>query len=192
MKNLKNLIFLTKRINTRNKIIIFILFGLAIFIISPLIRYYFKGIETKYFYSTLFEPMNDNNKLSFNIMLFLTPDEANKNVGMYGLPLHHAVMKNDEYYVRLLVKKTKNINYRNSVGWTSLEYAILPGLGYKKDINLKIGEYLVKNGADVNLINHNYMPNQAPLHYAVLSKEIKVIKFLLLNSANPNREILKS
>ena len=167
------------------KIIAIFFMIITIYLFFSICQNYLRG--SIFGYSALDSPMSKKNKCMFRIILFLTPNEADKIVGQIGLPLHYAVILNDEYFVKHLVKKTKDINFKSSTGKTPLYFALFRDNLTKKEINDEIVETLVLNGADVNTTSDLDLTKSTPLHKTVELKNIKLINLLLLHGANPNQ-----
>lgn len=76
-----------------------------------------------------------------------------------------AVAENDLNKVQESVILKLNLNFKDKEGYTALHYAASGG-------NLSIIEYLIKNGAKVNVVNKL---NELPIHMALNSKVVKML-----------------
>lgn len=94
--------------------------------------------------------------------------------------LFDAVRSNDLVTVKKLVQQKKvNINEYDKNGESVLNTAVLNG-------NMKMIEFLVKNGADVNLKNEKSV---TPIMTAAMKNDEKMIDFLINKGGNPDKLI---
>ncbi|MDO4503755.1 MAG: ankyrin repeat domain-containing protein [Clostridia bacterium] len=107
------------------------------------------------------------------------------SLGLWFTPLTHAVYENnlleaalnhDFWHVVDYVKYGADINTRDNMGFTALQYASLSG-------HMNIVSFLIVNGADVNLGNDF---KYTALHYAIMNGHKDVAEFLIKYGANIN------
>lgn len=98
--------------------------------------------------------------------------------GKYYSCLHWANQENHFESLKAMVEMGADINFRNENGSTTLEQAAGQG-------NLKIVEFLIGVGADINC-DETGNGNSSPLHMACAYGHLEVVKMLLKNGANPN------
>ncbi|MBW5397594.1 ankyrin repeat domain-containing protein, partial [Brachyspira pilosicoli] len=103
-------------------------------------------------------------------------------------PLMIAALRNDYDMVKFLVEKGANINAKTHSEYSSLETPLLLSLDYEHiesryDENSSVAEYLINNGADINVTNED---GETPLMYASKLHNIKVIELLIQKGADIN------
>ena len=105
-------------------------------------------------------------------------------------PLMIAALKNDYDMVKFLVEKGANINAKTpySSEYSSVETPLLLSLDYEHidsiyDENSSVAEFLINNGADINVKNNH---GETPLMYASRVHNIKVVELLIQKNADIN------
>ena len=91
--------------------------------------------------------------------------------------LHLAALYHNVKLAKFLIEKI-NINARDSLERTPLHFATV-----KKNRNLDLPEFLIRNGAHIHAKDHN---NKTPLHYALNKNNTEFIKLLIEKGADIN------
>jgi len=94
--------------------------------------------------------------------------------------LFHAVLQNNEYLVKELLKKGAEINVQDNYGWSLLHYAV-------QEYQPSMAKLLIEHGANVNLVDKN---GNSPLCRAVFDSKGQgaIINLLLASGADPYLE----
>ncbi|MCD4654049.1 ankyrin repeat domain-containing protein [bacterium] len=87
-----------------------------------------------------------------------------------------AVENGDLEAVKTCIKNGADVNSKNDRGWTTLHWAAFKG-------HLKIAEYLIQQGAEVDALAKNNN-NKTPLMLAALEGKANVVDLLIKNGAN--------
>ncbi|CAH0395612.1 unnamed protein product [Bemisia tabaci] len=96
-----------------------------------------------------------------------TVDDQNRT------PLDIAVLGGSLEIVKMLFKQDEiYINGKDSEGWTMLEHASRGG-------NVELVKFLVANGADINVANHNTLTGTKPIHTAAADGRTNILEFFL-------------
>ncbi|AGA67448.1 ankyrin repeat-containing protein [Brachyspira pilosicoli P43/6/78] len=103
-------------------------------------------------------------------------------------PLMIAAAINDYDMVKFLVEKGADVNAKTHSEYSSVETPLLLSLDYEHiesryDENSSVAEYLINNGADINVTNED---GETPLMYASKLHNIKVIELLIQKGADIN------
>jgi ankyrin repeat protein len=100
-------------------------------------------------------------------------------------PLHRAILMGNLEIAKYLVSNGANINAITIDGNSPLHYAVYKSLALSWPYySFAIVEFLVSNGADINAQNkHN---KRTPLHLAIFTGNIEVIKYLIEQGAKIN------
>ncbi|MEI0525256.1 ankyrin repeat domain-containing protein [Brachyspira murdochii] len=103
-------------------------------------------------------------------------------------PLMIAALRNDYDMVKFLVEKGADVNAKTHSEYRSVVTPILLSLDYEHiesryDENSSVAEYLINNGADINVTNED---GETPLMYASKVHNIKVIELLIQKGADIN------
>ncbi|WP_157148972.1 ankyrin repeat domain-containing protein [Brachyspira pilosicoli] len=103
-------------------------------------------------------------------------------------PLMIAALRNDYDMVKFLVEKGADVNAKTHFEYSSVETPLLLSLDYEHiesryDENSSVAEYLINNGADINVTNED---GETPLMYASKVHNIKVIELLIQKGADIN------
>ena len=107
-------------------------------------------------------------------------------------PLMIAALRNDYDMVKFLVEKGANINAKTHSEYSSVETPLLLSLDnehpdsryyYYKNENSSVAEFLINNGADINVTNED---GETPLMYASKLHNIKMVELLIQKGANIN------
>jgi len=130
-----------------------------------------KEIINKSFFKAVGKKNNEemiNYLISLNADINYIDDKTGKNI------LIRAIEKNNINLVKLIVKKSANVNFISKHGYTPLMASIN---------NYEIIKYLINNKAKVNLYNPKYSQNL--LSYAIsMGDDNNVIKLLIKKRAN--------
>jgi len=94
-------------------------------------------------------------------------------------PLHHYCLKGDFEMVQELIKKGLNVNEPDDYGYTPLMKACIGD----NDNGQKTVEYLVTNGADINISNNS---EYTALMFSVENEKLDLVKYLLSHHASIN------
>ncbi|CDW76991.1 leucine rich repeat family protein [Stylonychia lemnae] len=109
------------------------------------------------------------------IILINADVDVNLGGGIYGSPMHLAVVKLEVWIVKELIKKKANVNRTDNEGNTPLH--LLMNVFSKSPQKCgSIAELLVLNGAKVNIKNND---NYAPLHSAVKKGQEKAVQTII-------------
>ncbi|ADG70335.1 ankyrin repeat domain-containing protein [Brachyspira murdochii] len=103
-------------------------------------------------------------------------------------PLMIAALRNDYDMVKFLVEKGADVNAKTHSEYRSVVTPLLLSLDYEHiesryDENSSVAEYLINNGADINVTNED---GETPLMYASKVHNIKVIELLIQKGADIN------
>lgn len=103
-------------------------------------------------------------------------------------PLMIAAAINDYDMVKFLVEKGADVNAKTHFEYSSVVTPLLLSLDYEHiesryDENSSVAEYLINNGADINVTNED---GETPLMYASKVHNIKVIELLIQKGADVN------
>ncbi|WP_347292251.1 ankyrin repeat domain-containing protein, partial [uncultured Brachyspira sp.] len=103
-------------------------------------------------------------------------------------PLMIAAAINDYDMVKFLVEKGADVNAKTHFEYSSVVTPLLLSLDYEHiesryDENSSVAEYLINNGADINVTNED---GETPLMYASKVHNIKVIELLIQKGADIN------
>ena len=103
-------------------------------------------------------------------------------------PLMIAAAINDYDMVKFLVEKGADVNAKTHFEYSSVETPLLLSLDYEHiesryDENSSVAEYLINNGANINVTNED---GETPLMYASKVHNIKVIELLIQKGADIN------
>ena len=109
-------------------------------------------------------------------LIIKDPQQVNHFGGLYGTPLHAAVLGGYVEVAQLLVAHGANINSRCGDSYTPLHVASIKG-------RLKTGKWLLKLGADVNSKEKR---GETPLHFAAKNGQVEVCRMLLERNAEVN------
>ena len=119
--------------------------------------------------------IKSSNKKSVNINSNIKKNESN------NISLISAIESNDIKKVEEIIKKDiVNINKLNNNGFSPLHISVIKG-------NIKIINFLIKNGAKINILSSN--KKQTPLHLAYINHSTNskdIIKLLVNNGADDN------
>lgn len=122
-----------------------------------------------------------SNDSYFEVMKMLLENGANVDAqDTYGFtPLHHLAFrsfeKKNDKSLQLLFDYKADANIRNQFGESALFRAAIFG-------DVRFAEKLVNYGSVVNFVSTDR--KKTPLHYAFISQNLELIKFLLRNGAN--------
>ncbi|XP_069682855.1 serine/threonine-protein phosphatase 6 regulatory ankyrin repeat subunit B-like [Periplaneta americana] len=130
---------------------------------------------------------SDNSMLNECRLIIAHGAQMHKEDAYGETPLSIAVLKRKCYSVaNLLLRSGTYVNMFNTTGFTLLGEAVLHAT---LDNDLRVIEYLIKNGAVINV--GDTIGKRTPLHLTAISNNVNVAKFLLENGADPtilNRE----
>ena len=103
-------------------------------------------------------------------------------------PLMIAALRNDYDMVKFLVEKGADVNAKTHSEYSSVVTPLLLSLDYEHiefryDENSFVAEYLINNGADINVKNNH---GETPLMYASKLHNIKVVELLIQKGADIN------
>ena len=107
-------------------------------------------------------------------------------------PLMIAALRNDYDMVKFLVEKGADVNAKTHSEHSSVETPLLLSLDnkhpdyryyYYKNENSSAAEFLINNGADINVTNED---GETPLMYASKLHNIKVVELLIQKNADIN------
>ncbi|MBW5397584.1 ankyrin repeat domain-containing protein, partial [Brachyspira pilosicoli] len=107
-------------------------------------------------------------------------------------PLMIAALRNDYDMVKFLVEKGADVNAKTHSEHSSVETPLLLSLDnehpdyryyYYKNENSSAAEFLINNGADINVTNED---GETPLMYASKLHNIKMVELLIQKGANIN------
>lgn len=103
-------------------------------------------------------------------------------------PLMIAALRNDYDMVKFLVEKGADVNAKTDSEYKSVVTPLLLSLDYEHiefryDENSSVAEFLINNGADINVTNED---GETPLMYASKLHNIKVVELLIQKGANIN------
>jgi ankyrin repeat protein len=101
-------------------------------------------------------------------------------MSFHTTPLHLAVISGDIEVVKMVLNKGARIDADNPSGEIPLHKAVL-----NKKRCLRIVDYLLKNGTDVN-IRTNDDSLHSPLEIAVLRRDLHTLRLLLEHGAEVN------
>jgi len=99
----------------------------------------------------------------------------------YYNPLCAAIFRGVTVGAKNLIDNGADVNQVEKDGYTALHLAC------NKGENLKIAEYLLDHGADVNKRDHN-RARKAPIHVACLNQNRKCVRLLIENGADVNKK----
>lgn len=164
-------------------------------------------VEDKHKLTPLFYAVMNNDEKMIKFLVEI--GNANVNLGKYNNPLGIAISRGYMELAEYLIDKGADINRQDSIGRTFLHKAAEDGnlaavkflveKGARLDVldewnhtplhvaaNIKVNkghievvDYLVKNGADINL-THNY----TPIHLAITRGNLDMVKCLIDNGAD--------
>lgn len=164
-------------------------------------------VEDKHKLTPLFYAVMNNDEKMIKFLVEI--GNANVNLGKYNNPLGIAISRGYMELAEYLIDKGADINRQDSIGRTFLHKAAEDGnlaavkflveKGVRLDVldewnhtplhvaaNIKVNkghievvDYLVKNGADINL-THNY----TPIHLAITRGNLDMVKCLIDNGAD--------
>ena len=135
--------------------------------------------ETKV--TPLFAAITRGEREMVNHLLSEDADVNSKNMvcQVEGLtPLMAAIDLNDLSLAKTLIQLGAKVNRKDSKGRTALFFALGP------DASTGTAQFLIKNGADVN-VGRDYNP---PIIRAVLLESLPLVEFLMRNGADINAE----
>ncbi len=93
--------------------------------------------------------------------------------------LHYLAFQGNFNLIKLIIKKKMNINHKNNLGRNPLYMT-----SFKESYShLACAKILINHGVDVNSIDNR---GYTTLIQATIIKNLKLMKFLLKNKANPN------
>ena len=111
----------------------------------------------------------------YYVKLYQKDDRAKNNVDL--------LYSGDKEFKEAIEKKYIDVNFQYAAGRTLL-FEVLKRYNNKPEEFLRLAEFLVKNGADVNMADND---GETPLYYAARyhrKSETRIIDFLLKNNAD--------